>query len=321
MKHLSKSLTLLLTVLMLLSLAACGNSPADNTIYSVGICQLVQHDAHNDATQGFMDALDECLPGQVDFDVQNASNEIPLCTSIVNQFIAEGTDLILANATPALQAASAATNTIPILGTSVTEYSVVLGIENFSDIVGGNVSGTSDLAPLDQQAAMVAQWFPNAETVGFLYCSAESNSQYQVDTMKPYLESLGYTCRYFSFTDTNDLPSVLEGAIASCDVLFVPTDNTVASASAIIDNYCRPAGLPVIGGDEGICKGCTVATLGVNYYDLGYKTGLMAAKVLTGEADISTLPIEYADCTAVYNPEICADLGITPPEGYSAIGD
>ena len=332
MNNLSKLTALILAALMMLSLVACGGAaeesadkpaeePANQTAaeeatadtYTVGICQLVQHVALDDATQGFIDALNEALPGQVTFDNQNASNEIPMCSTIVNQFIAEEVDLIMANATPALQAASAATSEIPILGTSVTEYGVALGIENFNGTVGGNVSGTSDLAPLDAQAAMIREWFPDAKNIGLLYCSAEANSQYQVDVVKAELEKLGYTCKYYSFSDSNDLASVVEVAVAGCDVIYLPTDNTVAANTAIIDNVCRPAGKPVIGGDQGICEGCTVATLCIAYYDLGYATGKMAAKVLTGEADISTMPIEYAEASSIYNVAICEDLGLTPP--------
>ena len=332
MNNLSKLTALILAAMMMLSLVACGGAaeesadkpaeePANHTAaeettadtYTVGICQLVQHVALDDATQGFIDALNEALPGQATFDNQNASNEIPMCSTIVNQFIAEEVDLIMANATPALQAASAATSEIPILGTSVTEYGVALGIENFNGTVGGNVSGTSDLAPLDAQAAMIREWFPDAKNIGLLYCSAEANSQYQVDVVKAELEKLGYTCKYYSFSDSNDLASVVEVAVAGCDVIYLPTDNTVAANTAIIDNVCRPAGKPVIGGDQGICEGCTVATLCIAYYDLGYATGKMAAKVLTGEADISTMPIEYAEASSIYNVEICEDLGLTPP--------
>jgi len=329
-----KLTTLILTLTLALSLTACGGSKTEEKkeevkeettteaaeSYNVGICQLVQHVALDDASQGFMDALNEKLPGQVTFNYQNASNEIPMCSTIVNQFIAEEADLILANATPALQAASAATGEIPILGTSVTEYGVALGIENFSGTVGGNVSGTSDLAPLDAQAAMIAEWFPDAETIGLLYCSAEANSQYQVDVVKAELEALGYTCEYCSFSDSNDLAAVVEGAAAACDVIYVPTDNTVAANTAIIDNICRPAGIPVIGGDQGICEGCTVATLCIAYYDLGYATGEMAAQILTGEADISTMPIAYAEASSIYNASLCADLGLTPPsDAYAPV--
>ena len=330
-----KKLTaLILTLTLALSLTACGGSKTEEKkeevkeettteaaeSYNVGICQLVQHVALDDATQGFIDALNAELPGQVNFNNQNASNEIPMCSTIVNQFIAEEVDLILANATPALQAASAATGEIPVLGTSVTEYGVALGIENFSGTVGGNVSGTSDLAPLDAQAAMIQEWFPDAETIGLLYCSAEANSQYQVDVVKAELEALGYTCEYYSFSDSNDLAAVVEGAVAGCDVIYVPTDNTVAANTEIIDNICRPAGKPVIGGDQGICEGCTVATLCIAYYDLGYATGEMAAQILTGEADISTMPIAYAEASSIYNVAICESLGLTPPsDSYAPV--
>ena len=311
-------------------LTACGNStsqstPASPTVksdgsYTIGICQLVQHVAHDDATQGFMDALEEALPGQVTFVSKVASNDISACSGIVNQFIAEEVDLILANATPALQIASAATSEIPILGTSVTEYGAALGIKDFSGTVGGNISGTSDLAPLDQQAAMIAEWFPEAETVGMLYCSAEANSEYQIHVVSEELKALGYACKDYAFTDSNDLTLVLQGAVENCDVLFVPTDNTVASNSSIIDNICRPAGIPVIGGDQGICEGCTVATLCISYYDLGYTTGQMAASILSGETSISDLPIAYAEASRVYNKTICESLGLTPPaDNYRGI--
>ena len=329
-----KLLALTLAALMILSLAACGGSkeaPAAETAepqqteepavtYKVGICQLVQHAAPDAATQGFRDALEEALPGQVKFDEQNAAGESATCATIVNGFVSADVDLIMANATPALQAAVAATRDIPVLGTSVTEYGVALGIENFSGTVGTNVSGTSDLAPLDQQAAMIQELFPDAKTVGLIYCSAEANSQYQVDVVKAELEKLGYTATLYSFSDSNDLAAVTESAVAASDVIYVPTDNTVAANTGIIDNICRPAKVPVVAGEEGIIKGCGVATLSISYYDIGYKTGEMAAQVLTGEADISTMPIEYApQFTKKYNAEICADLGLEIPSDYVAV--
>ena len=319
MKRYLKIAALCLALVSALSLAACTAQPSD-AAYTVGICQLVQHDAHDDATQGFMDAINEKMPGQVRFNVQNASNEIPVCTSIVNQFIAEDVDLVMANATPALQAAAAATGDIPILGTSVTDYAVVMGLENFTGTVGGNVSGTSDLISTEKQVEMIKAWFPDVKNIGMLFCSAEANSRYQTSVMTEALETEGYECEDFSFTDANDLPAVLAGAIEGCDLLYVPTDNAVAANSAIIDNYCRPAGLPIVGGDLGICRSCSAVTLGLDYYDLGYKTGLMACDVLGG-ADISRMSVQYADCSYVYNAEICSELGITPVEGYAAIGD
>ncbi len=320
MKKLSKLMALALALVMALGLTACSGGKKDDETYVVGICQLVQHEALDAATQGFKDALTEELGDKVTFDEQNASNDIPMCSTIVNQFIASDVDLILANATPALQAAASATGEIPILGTSVTEYGVALDIDDFDGTVGGNISGTSDLAPLDAQAQMIKEWFPDVKTVGLLYCSAEANSQYQVDVVKTELEAMGYACDYYSFSDSNDLAVVVQAAVANCDLIYVPTDNTVAANTEIIDNISRPAKQPVIGGDGGICGGCTVATLCIEYYDLGYATGKMAAKILTGEASISEMPIEYAQASSVYNAEICADLGITPPEGYTALG-
>ena len=289
--------------------------------HAVGICQLVQHVALDAATQGFKDALTEALGDKVQFVEQNAANDIPTCATIVNGFVSDGVDLILANATPALQAAVAATDSIPILGTAVTEYGVALDIKDFNGTVGGNVSGTSDLAPLDQQAAMILELFPDAKKVGILYCSAEPNSVYQSDVVKAELEKSGVTVSVYTFADSNDVAAVTATACDENDVLYIPTDNTAASCTEAINNVAEPAGVPIIAGEEGICAGCGVATLSINYYDLGVTTGKMAAKILTGEANISEMPIEYfPDPVKKYNPAICEALGITVPEDYVAIG-
>ena len=332
-----KKLTaLLLAALMLLSLAACGAAetdtpdadPVDQTggasqaeKYTVGICQLVQHDALDAATKGFMDALVAELGDQVEFDQQNASGDPANCTTIINGFVSNDVDLILANATPALQAATAATATIPILGTSVTDYASALEIDGWTGTVGTNVSGTSDLAPLDQQAAMIQELFPDAKTVGILYCSAEANSQYQVDVITGYLMELGLTVTPYSFTDTNDVASVAQLACDNSDVIYIPTDNTAAANTEAIANVVLPAKIPVIAGEAGICGGCGVATLSISYYDLGYATGLMAAKILTGEANVAEMPIEFApEVTKQYNAANCEALGISIPEGYAPLG-
>ena len=317
-----KFVSFICIVLMLLSMTACGgNAAADDGKYYIGICQLVTHDALDAATNGFMDALKAELGAEnVEFDLQNAAGDANTCASIANAFVAAEVDLIMANATPALQNAQAATADIPILGTSVTEYGVALDIADFTGTVGGNVSGTSDLAPLEDQAAMLQEWFPDAKTVGLLYCSAEPNSKYQVDTIKALLEDKGYECKMFAFADSNDMPAVTNAACEYSDVIYVPTDNAVASATDIIDGICRPAGIPIIAGEEGICGGCGVATLSISYYDLGYTTGQMAALILKGEADISTMGIKFAPATKKYNPEICEALGLTAPEGYEPIG-
>ena len=308
----------MLAVLLLASMTACAGSGSGK--YTVGICQLVQHDALDAATKGFQDALTEALGDKVTFDVQNASGEPANCTTIVNKFVSSKVDLIMANATPALVAAKEATDKIPILGTSVTDYASALGIEGWTGTVGTNISGTSDLAPLSEQAAMIPELCPDAKTVGIVYCSAEANSQYQVDVITGYLTELGLTVTPYPFTDTNDVASVTQTACAGSDVLYIPTDNTAASNTEAIANVVLPAKVPVFAGESGICAGCGVATLSINYYDLGYATGKMAAKVLTGEAKISEMPVEYApQVTKMYNADNCAALGITIPDGYEPL--
>ena len=300
--------------------SAAASAAADGQKFTIGICQLVQHAALDAATQGFEDALTASFGENVTFDFQNAQGDSNTCSTIVNSFVSNNVDLILANATPALQAAAAGTSDIPILGTSVTEYGVALGLDDFNGTVGGNISGTADLAPLDQQAAMLNELFPDAKNVGLLYCSAEANSQYQVDTVKAELEKLGYTCEYYAFSDSNDLSSVATTATDASDVIYVPTDNTVASNTEIINNICLPAKVPVITGEEGICSGCGVATLSISYYDLGTATGKMAVKILKGEEDVAEMPVEYApNFTKKYNPEICEELGLEIPDDYEAI--
>lgn len=326
-----KILALVLALAMCLSFAACssGNKTDNNTAsddsgdktYTVGICQLVQHDALDAATKGFKDALTEEFGDNVKFDEQNASNDIPTCATICNGFVSDGVDLILANATPALQAAVAATTEIPILGTSVTEYGTALDISDFNGTVGGNVSGTSDLAPLDQQADMFTELLPDAKTIGILYCSGEANSVYQANVVQKALEDKGLTVNVYTFADSNDVATVTGTACSECDALYIPTDNTAASCAEAINNVAQPAGIPIICGEEGICKGCGIATLSIDYYQLGVTTGKMAIKILKGEADISTMPIEYyTNPVKEYNADICKALNITVPSDYTAIG-
>lgn len=309
-------LVMMTTVALLLSLASCGK----NKVYTVGICQLVRHEALDAATQGFKDALEKALGSEnVTFIEQNAQNDSTACSTIVTDFVSKKVDLILANATPALQAAFNATTTIPILGTSITEYGVALDIKDFNGTVGGNVSGTSDLAPLTEQGDMILELFPSAKKVGLLYCSAEPNSGYQVKVLEEYLTGKGITCTRYSFSDSNDISAVTTTAAAQSDVIYIPTDNTAASCSETIGNIVRDKKVPVVAGEKGICTGCGVATLSISYYDLGVKTGEMAAKILKGEAKVSDMPIEYASATKMYNAAICEELGITIPDGYTAI--
>ena len=333
-----KLLSLLCVAAMIFALAACGGSQApaatqapaaeapaeapaaEAQTFSIGICQLVQHPALDLATQGFKDALTEKLGDAVSFNEQNASGDAATCAVICNQFVSDEVDLIMANATPALLAAASATNVIPILGTSVTDYGSALGIENFTGATGANISGTSDLAPLDGQAQMLSELFPDAKTVGIVYCSGEPNSKFQAETIAPMLTELGYTVTEYTFADSNDVANVTASACAECDVLYIPTDNTAASCTEAINNVALVEKTPIVVGEEGICKGCGVATLSISYYDIGYETGLMAAEILTEGADISTMEVRYApQFTKEYNVSICETLGITIPEDYVAI--
>ena len=316
-----KIIALILAAMMLLSMTACGGAEekTDDGKYVVGVCQLIKHDALDAATKGFVDTLKAELGDNVEIIEKVATGDMNSCTPIINDFVAKEVDLIMANATPALQAAAAATEDIPILGTSVTEYGVALELKDFTGTVGNNVSGTSDLAPLDEQADMITEWFPNAKKVGLLYCSAEANSIYQVEKIKAYLEEKNITVTLRAFSDTNDLQAVANTVAAESDVVYVPTDNAAAAATETIYGVCSAAGKPVIAGEEGVCKGCGVATLSISYYDLGVTTAKMAIKVLKGEAKISEMPIEYAPATKKYNAAICEELKLTAPEGYVAI--
>lgn len=315
-----KKLFIPLLTAAVLSAVSTGAASAEAAQYTVGICQYVQHDALDLATQGFRDALTESLGESIHFEEENAQGDSNTCAAIINGFVSQDVDLILANATTALQAASTATSDIPILGTSVTEYGAALQLDDFHGTVGNNVSGTSDLAPLDEQAAIVTELFPDAQTVGLLYCSAEPNSQYQIEVVESELAALGLSVNRYTFADSYDLSAVTMNAAAECDVIYIPTDNMAASNAELIANICVPDGIPVIAGEENTCRLCGVATFSINYYDLGYTTGQMAVRILRDGEDISQMPIEYAsDFTRKYNPDICEKLGLTMPSEYEAL--
>lgn len=341
-----KLLAGLLTGAMALSLTACGGgtsgnastpsggasaSPSGSTetasgsagSYNVGIVQLVQHDALDAATQGFQDKLKELIEadgGSVTFDLKNASGDSANCTTIVNGFVSDNVDLIMANATASLQAAQAGTVDIPILGTSISDYGTALGVSDWTGTTGTNISGTTDLAPLDGQAEMLQELFPDAQNVGLLYCSAEPNSAYQINTIKPILEEMGYVCTEYAFTDSNDVASVAQNAASNSDVIYIPTDNTAASCTEAIANVVLPAKVPVIAGEQGICAGCGVATLSIDYYELGQVTGEMAYEILVNNANPGDMEIQSApNFTKMYNAANCEALGITIPDGYTAI--
>ena len=332
-----KLLSILMVAALAVSMTACGGSSdseeaedssaeeateeSSGETYSIGICQLVQHEALDAATQGFEDALTElCGEGNVTFDEQNAQGEHNMCATIINQFVSDDVDLILANATDPLTTAATATADIPIIGTSITDYATALQIEDWTGATGINVSGTSDLAPIDEQEAMLKELLPDAKTVGILYCSAEPNSKYQAEKFEEALDKDGIAYKEYTAADSNEIQSVVTNAVSEVDAIYIPTDNTMASNTEIVKNVCVPAGIPVIAGEQGICTGCGVATLSISYYDIGYRAGEMAYEVLANGADISTMEIEFApEVTKMYNKEICEELGITVPDDYEAI--
>ena len=324
-----KLLALTMTAAMGMSMAACGgesdSAESSGDVYKIGICQQLEHDALDQATQGFEDACKEKFgEDKVEFDKQNAQGEQAMCSTIINNFVSSDVDLILANATLPLQTAAQATADIPILGTSITDYASALGVdpEDWTGATGVNISGTSDLAPIDNQEDMLLELVPDVKQVGILYCSAEVNSEYQAKMFAEELKKDGISYKEYTAADSNEIQSVVTNAVSECDVLYVPTDNTMANNTEIINNVCLPAKVPVIAGEQGICAGCGIATLSISYYDIGYKEGEMAYEILAEGADITTMEIETApEVTKMYNPAICEALGIKVPEGYEAIAE
>ena len=318
-KLLSAVMALTLAAATCVSLSGCGKKSAK---YTVGICQLVQHEALDAATKGFKDALKEKLGDDVEFDEQNAANDSATCATIANQFVSNKVDLIMANATPALQAAAAATADIPIVATSITDYATALEISDWTGKTGKNITGSADLAPLDKQAEMIKELFPNAKKVGILYNSGEANSKYQATVVTAALKELGIEAKEYTSADSNDLASVVTTACAEVDVIYIPTDNTMASNTGIVNNIAEPAKIPVVAGEVGICKGCGVATLSIDYYSIGKKAGEMAYEILVNGAKPGEMEIEYSDTlTKQYMASRCKTLGITIPTDYVAISE
>lgn len=327
-----KAAALLMAAAMTASLAACGSDSSSTSTsesgsadaagkYTIGICQQMEHAALDAATEGFQDACTEKFGEEnIEFDVENAQGEQNMCSTIINNFVSADVDLILANATLPLQTAAQATADIPILGTSVTDYATALGITDWTGTTGVNISGTCDLAPIEEQEDMMMELLPDVKTVGILYCSAESNSKYQAELFEAELEADGVEYKEYTAADSNEIQSVVTNAVEECDAIYIPTDNTMAANTQIINNICLPAKVPVIAGEQGICSGCGVATLSISYYDIGYRAGEMAYEILAEGADITTMPIETApEVTKMYNPTICEELGISVPDDYTAI--
>ena len=318
-----KLIAMVLAAVMVLAMAsAAPAAKAEEASYTVGICQLVQHAALDAATQGFKDALTEKLGDKVTFDEQNAQGEPATCSTIVTGFVANEYDLIMANATPALLAAVSATDTIPILGTSVTDYATALAIDDMDAAVGTgiNVSGTSDGVPAQLYADTVMELVPEAKKVAIVYCSAEPNSVLQADQFIACMDELGVATEVFTFADSNDIQAVVTAAIEGADAMYIPTDNTAASNMTIVSNICAPAGVPIICGEEGMCGAGGLATVSISYYDIGYVCGEMAYEILVNGADVSAMPIGYAASPEKkYNADYAEAIGFEMPEGYVAI--
>ena len=319
MKNTKRITALLLVFAMLaIALSGCGKDSKKDGKYQIGIIQLVQHDALDQATKGFQDEVKKELGADnVSFDVQNAGGDSATCATIANGFVTDGVDLIMANTTASLQAAMAATAEIPIVATSVTDYATALQMDNWSGKTGINITGTSDLAPIDKQAEIIKELVPNAKQVAILYCSAEPNSKFQAEEMKKNLNKLGIGHKEYTAADSNDLTPVATKAVSECDVLYLPTDNVIASSVNSINELASAKKVPVVCGEEALCKGGGLATLSINYYDLGVETGKMACQILKDGKNPGDMKVEYyKNPVKEYVPERADALGITIPEGY-----
>ncbi|MGN1110654.1 MAG: ABC transporter substrate-binding protein, partial [Oscillospiraceae bacterium] len=293
MKTSMKIASVIAAAAMALSFAGCNGGNNANKTYTVGICQLVEHPALDAATEGFKKALTDKLGDKVKFDSQNAQGESTNCTTIITNFVSQNVDLIMANATPALAAAASGTSTIPVIGTSITAYDVALGGDSWK---GKNITGASDLAPIDQQEDMILEIFPNAKKVGILYCSAEPNSKYQAEVMIAELQKDGVEYKEYTVADSNEIQAQTQAAVGDkCDVIYVPTDNTIANAAETVKNIVVPAKVPVVAGEEGICSGCGTVTLSISYESMGYNAGLMAYEILVNGKKPGDMEIGYSD--------------------------
>lgn len=279
--------------------------------YKIGVLQYVQHDALDASNEGFFAALDD-LGVKYDADQQNAAGEASSCQTIAETLVNNGNDLIFAIATPAAQSVAGTTADIPILLTAVTDPAES-GLVESNDAPGGNVTGTSDLTPVTEQIDLLKELIPDAKTVGVLYCSAESNSVLQADMAKEACKAAGLEAADYTVSSSNEIQTVVESMIGKVDAIYAPTDNMIAAGMATVAMIANENKIPVICGEEGMVKEGGLATYGINYYKLGYKTGEMAAKVLTEGADPASMPVEYLsaeECSLLINKETADTLGI-----------
>lgn len=307
--------------LMVAGLAACGNEPStpsnpDEKVFQIGIVQLAEHPALDEATRGFQEFLTEKLGDKVQFNVQNAQGEQTNCTTIVNQFVSSKVDLIMANATNAVKAAREATSDIPIVGTSVTDY-VFSGLVASNEAPGANVTGASDMNPVNVQVQLMKTLCPEVKTVGIVINSGEENSAIQAEEAKTAFEAEGFAVKIYSVADTNEIQTVVTAACNEVDAFYEPTDNLIAANVPTMSNITTAAGKPVICGEGGMCESGFLATYAISYYELGRAAGQQAYDILVNGADPATTPIFFFDVsqlTLVVNEQNAAELGITIPE-------
>ncbi|HEY8499101.1 MAG TPA: ABC transporter substrate-binding protein [Clostridia bacterium] len=310
-------IVILCCVLIISSCAIGSTGSTDREKYSIGIIQLVEHVALDSAREGFIDALKEngYVDGQnITIDFQNAQGDQSNLSTISDRFVSNKADLILGIATPAVQAIAGKTTEIPILGTAVTDY-VVARLVDSNEAPGGNVSGTTDMNPVKEQIDLLVKLVPDAKTVGVLYNSSEDNSILQAGLAKEAIEALGLKYVEVTVTNSNEVQQATQSIVEKCDAIYIPTDNTFASSMPVVHGVTSQSKTPVICGESGMVESGGLATLGINYYDLGYQTGLMAIRILKGEAEPATMPIESASgFDFAINGKVAEEIGIEIPD-------
>lgn len=290
---------------------ATSGDTASGSGYKIGVLQLTEHGALDQTNKGFVAALDESGIAYV-IDQQNAENDQSACQTIASKLVNDGDDLIFAIATPAAQAVAGVTTEIPIVGSAITDYAES-GLVESNDAPGGNVTGTSDLTPVADQIDLLHQLLPDAKTVGILYCFAESNSEVQVELAADALEDAGIAHERYSVSSSNEIQQMVESMVGKVDAIYAPTDNTIAAGMATVSMVANENKLPVIAGCDTMVEDGGLASYSINYYDLGYKAGEMAVKILTEDADPADMPIEYLssdECQLIVNQATADALGV-----------
>ncbi|MBQ8474279.1 MAG: ABC transporter substrate-binding protein [Clostridia bacterium] len=304
-----KILTVVLVAAMCLANCIAFTSCGEKADFTVGVCQLMEHESLDQATEGFVEALKaelEKAGKTVEIDTQVAG-DANLCSTVINTFTAKKVDLIMANATPALLAAANATSDIPVLGTSVTDYA-----DTFKNNIPANVTGTSDAVPFDEQATMMIETLDLVEgdKVGVIYCTNESNSLIQYEAVKALFEAEGIVVEAYTFSETTELQALVNSAAGACKAIYVPSDNTVAQNDSIVGTICTEKNVPVFTSYGGaICY----ASLAIDYHQLGAETGKMAAEILLGTKTPADLEVKTLEPSVVYNEDLCNKLGIEVP--------